>query len=363
MKKQLLKALFNTLIISLIFFKGTTFAQGDAAQLIKAGTADATILAGAYLNPLFKGIGFGMNSGWYNSAKTKNLGRFDLRIQATGALVPTSDRSFDIKSLNLSNVRLSNPSGSGITPTAFGDDTEGPEMVVTDNINGTEVELTKFRMPQGSGFNIVPSPQVQLTVGLIMNTDLSVRFAPKVGSDDFGKISSWGIGVKKELTSLLPVKKIIPFDVSLAFGYNQISYKYDVPKEDQINESNIPRNDLNQRLDAKFSGYTIDAILSKKLAVFTPFVSVGYNTAKTETGILGKYIIRDGIDPATTDPNNPIFLYDTVEDPVAINKTTISGMRANVGFALHLAIFRLYGAYNIGEYQAVTAGIGFGIGK
>lgn len=363
MKKQLQSILFVALLpISLVLTKNDAFAQGDAAQLIKAGAADATILAEAYLNPLFKGIGFGMNSGWYNSAKTKNLGRFDLRIQATGALVPTADRSFDIKSLNLSDrVRLSNPNGSGITPTAFGDDTDGPEIVVRDNVNGTEVELTRFRMPQGSGFNIVPSPQIQLTVGLIMNTDVSVRFAPEVGSDDFGKISSWGVGIKKELTSFLPGKKIIPFDLSVAFGYNQINYKYEVPAEDQINESNIPRNDLNQRLDAKFSGFTIDAILSKKLAIFTPFVSVGYNTAKTELGILGKYNIQQDVD--ISDPQNPSIIYGDVVDPVKIDHKSISGMRANVGFALHLAVFRLYGAYSIGEYQAVTAGIGLGIGK
>src|SRR5690606_28632280 len=102
----------------------------------------------------------------------------------------------------------------------------------------------------------------------------------------------------------------------------------------------------------KFSGVSIDAILSKKLAVFTPFIGVGYNSSKTDLGILGDYVVRNQIGPPTT-----------ITDPVKIKQTDVSGVRANVGFGLHMAFFRLYGAYSVGEYQAVTAGIGFGIGK
>lgn len=345
MKKPIQAILFSTLLITLSTSKTAVFAQGDVAELVQAGAADATKLSQAYLNPLFKGIGFGMNSAWYNSAKTKNLGKFDLKIQATGALVSTPDRSFDINSLGLTNSRPRN-SNNSISPTAFGNDSGGPEIVIYDNGNN---EISSFNLPSGSGINIVPSPQIQLTVGLIKNTDVSVRFTPKVGGGDFGKIGSWGFGVKKEITSLLPGKseKVIPVDIALAFGYNQITYDYNIPVEDQIGGNGS--TDLNQRVEGKFSGYSIDAIISKKLAIFTPFLGVGYNNSKTDLGILGTYNIEGQTDPLI--------------DPVKINQTDISGLRANVGFGLHLAFFRLYGAYSIGEYQAVTAGIGFGIGK
>jgi hypothetical protein len=347
MKKQLQAILFSTLFISLLNSKTEVYAQGDVAEIVRAGAADATKLSQAYLNPLFKGIGFGMNSGWYNSAKTKNLGKFDLKIQATGAIVPGSDKSFDINSLGLTNSRPRN-SNNSISPTAFGNDSRGPELVVYDN-NGSEV--SSFNLPSGAGIGFVPSPQVQLTVGLIKNTDVSVRFTPKVGGGDFGKIGSWGFGVKKEITSLLPGKseKIIPIDIALAFGYNQTTYDYNIPLEDQAGGNG---SDLNQRVEGKFSGVSIDAILSKKLAVFTPFIGVGYNSSKTDLGILGDYVVRNQIGPPTT-----------ITDPVKIKQTDVSGVRANVGFGLHMAFFRLYGAYSVGEYQAVTAGIGFGIGK
>ncbi len=39
---------------------------------------------------LFKGFGNGLNGGWTNTAKTKKLLHFELRITATGAFTPAS---------------------------------------------------------------------------------------------------------------------------------------------------------------------------------------------------------------------------------------------------------------------------------
>src|SRR6476620_2954651 len=97
--------------LSLVLSVSSVFAQDGVSELIKSGPADAQKLAQAYLNPLFKGLGFGMNGGWYNSAKAKNLGKFDIRIQGSAAFVPTSDQTFDISTLGLSNkTRISNGS-------------------------------------------------------------------------------------------------------------------------------------------------------------------------------------------------------------------------------------------------------------
>lgn len=345
------------LTFTFISVSAVSFAQSDIGEFVKAGKEDATKLTQAYLNPFFKGFGFGMNSGWFNSAKTKNLGKFDLRIQATGAFVPPVDQRFDISSLGLSNARVK-AGQSNFTPTIFGNDNSATIIEVLDD---NRAPVAEFQMPKGTGFNIAPSPQVQLTVGLIKNTDVSVRFVPSVKIGDGGQINSWGVGIKKEITSFLPGKseKIIPVDISLAFGYNQVNVDYKIAIDDQINYDNEiggpnQGKDLNQRIESKLSGFTIDAILSKKLAIFTPFVSVGYNTAKTEVGVLGDYIIKTG---------SGINDKETLKDPIMINQKDISGMRAGVGFSLHLAIFRLYGAYNIGEYNAATLGLGFGIGK
>ena len=342
------------LTFALLSFGKLAFSQGDAIELIKAGKEDATKLTQAYLSPLFKGIGTGLNNAWYNSAKTKNLGRVDLRIQATGAFVSSADRSFDVNAIGLTKFKAV---GNPVTPTAFGKDEDGVLLRhQPDQIGGITPPPIEFTMPSGTGVHIVPTPQIQLTVGLVYDTEISGRFTPKVNISDFGTLSSWGIGVKKEITKLLPWKteKIIPIDLAVALGYSQISYDYKVALEDQVGSKTT---DLNQRIESKFSGFSGDVIVSKKLAVFTPFASIGYNSAKTDLGILGRYQIE------SRDQNTGTPTTEEIIDPVKIKQTDISGIRGSIGFGLHLAFFRLYGAYNIGEYQSVTAGIGFGIGK
>jgi hypothetical protein len=42
-------------------------AQSGFDNLLKSGPGDATKLVSAYADPLFKGFGVGLNSGWNNS--------------------------------------------------------------------------------------------------------------------------------------------------------------------------------------------------------------------------------------------------------------------------------------------------------
>src|SRR6476661_5133552 len=117
------KKLTSLLALSFVLSITTQSKAQDVAELIKAAPQDASKLVEGYLDPMFKGFGFGMNSAWYNSAKTKNLGRFDLKIQGTGVLIPDAQRSFDVKTIGLSNnVRVN---GNSITPTLSGEDRTG----------------------------------------------------------------------------------------------------------------------------------------------------------------------------------------------------------------------------------------------
>jgi hypothetical protein len=358
--KKINSKLFTILSLA-ILIPSLTFAQ-NVSELVKSGPGDATKLANAYLTPGFKGFGFGMNSGWYGSAKTKGLGKFDFYfIQGTAAFPSKADQTFDLKNLGLSSKTTFNTANS-ITPTAFGDDRNGAEVILRDN---NSQEVGRFNMPENLGINFVPSPQIQATVGIIKNTDISLRYTPKITLGDYGQLQVLGFAVKHEITSLFVPKKarkLIPIDIALAFGYNQLTYDYSIAVADQLDDRNTGQ-DLKQRVEAKLSGYTFDAIVSKKISVLTGFASVGYNTSKTELNLLGDYIVRTGA-PTLTDPTaSNSDKFTTFKDPVKINQTDIAGLRGNVGFSLNLAFIRLKAAYSIGEYQAFTAGLGIGIGK
>lgn len=343
MKKKVL-ALGTGMVLGAFLFNSTAKAQSDVGELLKSAPEDATKLVGAYMSPLFKGMGVGLNSGWHNTAKTKGFLKFDLRITATAAFVPNKDRSYNTADLGLKSVSPADGSANGIGPTAFGDDNEGTLM----RFNGTNGSSSTFRLPQGLGFHVVPAPQLQLTVGLPKNIDLSLRYVPEIKmGDDIGKVGMFGVGLKTEVLPLIlgSKAKLVPFDVAVALGISRLNY--DLPLE----VGDVPHN--NQRLEMKLNGFNAEAIISKKILFFTPFASVGYNGSKTKLNVLGTYEF-------TTTTGFPNYV---ATDPVHLNQKDVDGLRASLGFQLNLAFFRLYASYTAAEYSYANAGIGFGFGK
>jgi len=337
------------------------FSQSNVSGLIKSSPADATKLAQAYLKPLFKGLGVGLNSGWNNTAHSKNLLRFDLRFGITGAVVPQFDESFDVTKIGLSNnLRPSNPAQT-ITPTLSGSKDNNTQLTVYDANNQP---LESFTLPGGTGIGLIPAPQLQGSIGLSRGIELSVRAMPtvKLGSD-FGSIGMFGGGLKVELIPLISgmADKILPIDLAVAAGYTQFTYEVPLnvpaPSNALPSSATQPNNFSNQRVEAKFSGINTEFIISKRILLFTPFISLGYNTAKTDAGMKGNYPIIDGITPLGQ------RTYSVFTDPINIKQTDISGFRTNIGFQLNLAFFRIYGSYSMAEYNSFNGGLGFGLGK
>lgn len=352
-----MKKLYSLIIAALLLVPAVkTYAQNSDdgfSQLIKSSPADATKLLQAYSEPMFKGFGTGLNSGWNNTAATKKLLHFDLRISVAGAQVPTADRTFDVTKIGLSNHVTPNDATKTIAPTFGGENTDGPVMRINDD-NGNKIST--FTMPKGI-YKYVPAPNVQLTVGLVHHTDLTIRTIPKIKiSDDAGSVSMIGFGIKHDLIQDFAKKVPKPFDLAIAVNYNRINYSKTLnvsPGTAAPAPGNTNTNFSNQRIDATFSGVNVQAILSKRLAVFTPFVAVSYQTASTDFAVLGNYPIT------STVPGFGSF-YTTVTDPVHINETSISGMRADLGFQLNLAVFRIFASVGASQYVSGNLGIGFG---
>lgn len=339
-----------------------SFAQNRFTNLVRSGPEDATRLAQAYLDPLFRGFGMGLNSGWNNTANAKNLARFELRIGLTGAFVSPGDKTFDVTQIGLSNnIRPVNASQT-TTPSLAGRKNNGPQMAIFDDNNE---ELERFTLPSGQKLSIIPAPQVQGTIGIGRGLDVTVRAMPRVNlGNDVGSIGMVGGGVKVELIRLLAgktVNKLVPLDVALAFGYSQFNYSLPLdvrPQSNAVPENAQQSQDFSgQKVDARVSGINIEGIVSKKLLVFTPFISVGYNSSKTNASLDGNYPITTGANLLGQ------RTYTTFANPVNINRNYVNGLRTNLGFQLNLAVFRLYASYSLGRYNAASAGIGLGFGK
>ncbi|WP_139135133.1 DUF6588 family protein [Roseivirga sp. 4D4] len=314
-------------------------AQGlDFDSFLEAGIDDASLLLESYLQPAFEGFGFGMNSGWYNTAKTHKFLGFDLTGSISLARVPDSRQFFTLPT-GLTNVSLTNPSDTRRLPTIFGPNLGAddlPELRFTDD-NGEEV--IRISAPTGLGidedivpFNAVPVPMVQLGLGLFKGTEVKLRYIPEQDFDGDGGIKLFGIGVMHDIKQYLPAEKLLPFDLSLFLGYTNLESYVNIDE------------DAGQTAEFNASAWTVQGVISKKILFFTAFAGLGYSNYDIDFNMLGNY---------TTETT-------TFTDPVSLTYKD-NGIRTNIGVRVKLLFLTITGEYALQEYNTLTAGVGISI--
>jgi len=351
-----MKIFYFPLIIGLFLMTIKANAQdnGGIADLFKGSPGDVNKLLSAYTDPLFKGFGNSLNGGWTNTAKTQKFLHFDIRISASASIVPDADKTYDVSSLGLTNIKATN---SPIAPTFGGDKNLNTAITVSDPTAPND-PTRKYNTTLPAGvLQYIPAPQIQLTVGLIKNTDLTLRYIPTFQiTSDVGSVGMFGFGLKHNFGPDL--SKTLPFDLALAVGYTRLTYSKPLTvTPDAGNGGTSGSQDYsNQTLDGHFSGWNTQVILSKKLLFFTPFVSVGYLSSNTNVGLHGNFPFVTGVN------NLGKPTYTTYADPITVSgsNASTSGARADVGFQLSLLFFKIYASYSLAAYQSVNAGIGFG---
>lgn len=319
---------------------GTLSAQ-DLGNFLEGGVADGNKLLESYLEPMFTGFGYGLNSGWYNTGRPhKSLG-FDITVNANLAYVPSSAEYFTIDESDFQNLSTA-PAENEQTkfPTIMGPNLNADDIPYLVFNEGTEDEIsitspTGLGMKEAIGMNAVPAPSAQIGIGIYKGTELKLRLIPEQTFGEEGEEFStkmFGIGVMHDVKQWIPGIKNLPFDLSGFFGYtkmtNQFSFNADAP--DQIGQFNA-------------SGTTLQGIISKKLAILTAYAGVGFMTSKVDFKLLGTY---DEL------PNDP--------DPIDIQYKS-GGLRANAGLRLKLLIFTFHAEYALQKYNTLTAGVGLSI--
>jgi hypothetical protein len=351
-------------LIALAFLTALTFnakAQSNndgISSLFKGSPDDVNKLMNAYTTPLFKGFGNSLNGGWTNTAKTQHFLGFSVRISATASMVPGKDKSFDINSLGLANIKPTDPNKT-MAATFAGDKNLSTGITYTDPNNS----LAKYNttLPKGV-MSYIPAPQIQVTVGLVKHTDFTIRYIPTVKiTNDVGKVGMFGFGLKHDIIQdFAPKGKDFPFDLAVAFGYTHLNYNKSLNVKPDNNNVSGNTDFSNQSLEGNFNGINASVIFSKKLLFFTPFVSVGYQKSTTNVSLKGNYPFVTGVTPLTGQPT-----YTSYANPISISGSNagLSGTRADLGFQLSLAFFKLYASYGVSStsYNSFNAGIGFGL--
>ena len=345
----------------------TASAQfGDAGEILKSGVQDANLLMEEYLRPFGNGFGADLNSGWINSGRPyKTLG-FDLRVSAAVSLVPTGDRSFLVDELQFQN--LERVGGSSETQTAFGDDTPGAVMgVFGDNpFSGFREEITRFAMPEGAGYPYVPAPMVQLTVGAVKDTDVTLRYAPAISVDEFS-MDLFGIGVRHGINQWLPGGAALPVDLSVQVGLTQLNSSFDLDvNPEQGNDvynpfSATPGVWEDQSIQLEASGFTGNVIVGKNLPIISLYGGLGFQTSTVDLSSPGAYPItsfNENFDPLDGSEETRQRIIERIDDPINLSYDGSNSVHAFAGFRLRLGFIALSATYTQAKYPTLNAGVG-----
>ncbi len=328
---------------SILFFLGvfaisfSSKAQEGFEGYLLVDNNDRNKLIEAYINPAMKGLIYGMNNGWYHTAKVHKPFGFDLSIGLNASLIPSKDEVFTLTGLSSVNT------GSITAATVGGSKDNTPLTTVNFNEGGTQYSTT-FNAPGGVKEDLpisaIPAPAIQLNVGLPAKFEVSLRLVPKVGNDDV-KGNLFGIGLKKEITSWFGPMEKTPLHVSLLAAYTSMNVEYNIDSGGNV----ATQNGL---AEFKLNAYTFQAIASLNFPIINIYGGIGYGSGTSTLTMSGKYDLSYG--PLTRTINNPID-----------SKFDAGGFRTTIGTRLSLGFFKIFGSYTLQEYNTANLGVAFSI--
>lgn len=194
------------------------FAKAESlkaqAGLGEAITDMVTIIDG-YVQPASEASVLQTSAGWYYEAKSLELGKFSLGLNISGVPFPSSKKTFNVQDSDFLNLDIRDASSAAI-PTALG----GNERVFFDfEIDG---ETYEFQAIGGLDTGFFAFPNLQANVGLWQETEVALRYAPKVEIER-SSYALYGIGVKHNLSQYF-FKEDRPVELAVIANYSLVDF-------------------------------------------------------------------------------------------------------------------------------------------
>ena len=234
-------------------------------------------------------------------------------------------------------------------------------LITIYSFNNAQIPVNNSLQGRGSIFGTF-----QLGLGLPKNTDLIIRFCPSFNNNFYGgrgltngeeKIAIYGIGIKHDLLQWIPIAEKAPIDLSVMVGYSQAKYILNIP---QITSSISGQITYPETQDEHlYRATTINLLLSKKIAFFTPLIGVGldFNSKKSSTQHYNSYFNTNG---------DYVFNNELINHNYSMAG---SNVHANFGARFNLVFMTINTNYAI-EYisgmssfrtKVITLGLGFSL--
>ena len=164
--KLLLKIAF------IIFFSNQGFSQITSPDIGTALT-DMLYISSKYVSPAASASVYQSSSSWYSSAESVGKFKVDVSLHFNILPITNKQKTFVINNDELINMEVRG-SQSAEVPTALGGDTDTFfDFTIED-------EAYEWQAFEGIKQSVVAHPYLQATVGLWKETNVTVRYSPKI---------------------------------------------------------------------------------------------------------------------------------------------------------------------------------------
>lgn len=342
----------KTLLLIAVLILGIKTSKAQELESILLAADDASLLTKNYLNPVMIGLMHSVNGGWFTTGKTHRKFGFDITISANASIVPSSDEFFNFVQSDYTFVAL--PNGESQIPTVMSDSPIETEVDIRIPNEDGSFRVAGFNMPKGIGsdlpLNAVPLPMVQVGIGLPTNTDLKIRYVPKIKFDEDFESELIGIGLQHDITQYLgPIDKL-PLSISVLGAFTTLKASYFLNADNLSNEVSVE----NGSAEFKLNTYTFQAIASLDFKIITFYGSVGYNGGRTTAKLKGNYTLTYNLENANG--NQIGTTSESISNPINLG-FNVSGMRTTLGARLNFGFFKLFADYSFQEYNTLSAGL------
>lgn len=320
-------------LIPYLFFQITifTYAQSTSPDLSNF-VNDMVFMSKKYVAPAATASAYQSSGAWYSSAKSVGKFKVDLSIHVNALFIPQSKKSFNIKNSDFSSLVIQDTSLENANiPTALGGDTQ---VFFDFFIDDNQYELQAF---EGVKVDVLPHPYLQATVGLWKETDITLRYAPKI-TIEASNYEIFGAALKHNITQYFNPKNANPFEVALLVSYSEFDLNLFF---DPVNIKPVGSSASTEPLTT-LNGVIVDAnswlfqsIISKKVNNFEFNGALGITQNKFNYLISGK----KGL------------VLDLFNDLLELLDESKSHFKADVGVNYHFKNAYISSTISIGEFQ------------
>lgn len=348
-------------IVLLVTLSVNLLQAQNIENILIAGKQDASLYLGNYLEPIYNGVIYNLGNGWFHTGKTHKKFGFDISINALASFVPNTDKTFLFKNSDYTYLELDDGSQSDLLPTAMGQPSSKRIAVrIPVDASGNTVpigsqtgfKVTSFETLDGIENELpvaaIPTPMIQVGIGLPTKTDLKLRLMPTVGDKDV-EISLLGVGIQHDVLQYFINKDAVSkIDLSLFGGYTTTEIKYS-PKDSE--------NAKNQETNIKINTYTVQLVGNLNLKIINFYAGLGYVGGSASTKVKGEYTFTYNFEDNSGLPISG-QQSETVQDPIDINYN-LGGAKMTMGLRINAAWFKIFADYSFQKYNTANAGISF----